>query len=95
MEVIIFNLKFEIVCNFKDGGHVINVGQHPSFHLLNSINTKHQETLQKNKNNYKKNIKTPSTFSKKNQSNSNNRPESHNKTINIKNKKQTKFYPVK
>ena len=36
-----------------DEGHVINIGQPPSFHSLNPINTKHQETLQKNENNYK------------------------------------------
>ena len=56
------------------GEHVINVGEPSSFHSLNTINTKHQETLQKNKNNYKtKNIKMPPASSKKNQTNFNNR----------------------
>ena len=39
-----------------DGGRVINVGQPPSFHSLNPINTKHQETLSKNESNFKTKI---------------------------------------
>ena len=38
--------------HFVDDGRVTSVGQPPSFHSLNPIYTKHQETLQKNKSNY-------------------------------------------
>ena len=37
--------------DFVNGGQVINVGESPSFHSINPINTKHQETPPKNGNN--------------------------------------------
>ena len=37
--------------DFVNGGEVINVGESPSFHSINPINTKHQETPPKNGNN--------------------------------------------
>ena len=51
------NTSFHLIeRNFVDGGRVINVGQPPSFHSFNAINTKHQETLPKNENNYRTKI---------------------------------------
>ena len=51
------NTSFHLIeRDFVDGGRVINVGQPPSFHSLNPINTKHQETLPKNENNYRTKI---------------------------------------
>ena len=75
--------------DFVDDRRVINVGQPPSFHLLNPINTKHQETLQKSQNNYK-NIKMPSASSRKNQTNSNNRQKQRHTTAPSASKKPNK-----
>ena len=77
--------------DFLDDRRVINVGQPPSFHLLNPINTKHQETLRKSKNNYK-NIKMPSASSRKNQTNSNNRQKQRHTTTPSASKKPNKHY---
>ena len=77
--------------DFLDDRRVINVGQPPSFHLLNPINTKHQETLGKSKNNYK-NIKMPSASSRKNQTNSNNRQKQRHTTTPSASKKPNKHY---
>ena len=43
------NTSFYLIIN---SGRVINVGESPSFHCINPINTKNQETPPKNENNY-------------------------------------------
>ena len=43
------NTSFYLIIN---SGRVINVGESPSFHSINPINTKNQETPPKNENNY-------------------------------------------